>query len=197
MPGFDPRAPHNDGVAPPLIQGLVGSGIERFSMLVGGFFRGVNEWILLVLWFGGGAGLALLVLVASIAQTPGWEGVARGLFAGLFLGLLYLAGFGSLFVGYRRAARAETGGTPVPTSALELQLAPTLRELDALRGAVDAGRVNRRVAGDEDDLLGLHRLRRFEYVERTEDIRLERLVRVVLHHADVLVGGEMEHHLRP
>jgi hypothetical protein len=136
MPGFDPRAPHNDGVAPPLIQGLVGSGIERFSMLVGGFFRGVNERILLALWFGGGAGLALLVLVASIAQTPGWEGVARGLFAGLFLGLLYLAGFGSLFVGYRRAARAETGGTPAPTSALELQLAPTLRELDALRGDI-------------------------------------------------------------
>ena len=136
MPGFDPPAQHDDGVAPPLIQALVGTGIQRFSMLVGEFFRRVDERILLALWFGGGAALAMLVLVASIAQAPGWEGAARGLFAGLFLGLLYLAGFGSLFVGYRRTARAEARLTPPPASSLESQLAPTLRELDALRADI-------------------------------------------------------------
>ena len=68
---------------------------------------------------------------------------------------------------------------------------------DALRGAVDAGRVNGRVAGEEDDLLRLHRLRRLEDVERAEDVGLERLVRVLLHHRHVLVGGEMEDDLRP
>lgn len=136
MPGFDPRAPHNDEVAPPLIQGLIGTGIERFSMLVGEFFRRVNERILIALWFGGGAALALLVLVASIAQMPGWEGATRGLFAGLFLGLLYLAGFGSLLVSYRRKAKAEAGVSRPPASALDSQLAATLRELDALRADI-------------------------------------------------------------
>ena len=98
MQGFDSQSSQND-VAPPLIQSLIGAGIQRFSMLVGTFFRGVNERILIALWFGGGAGLAVLVLIGSIIQTPGWEGVAKGLFAGVFLGLLFLAGFGSLFIG--------------------------------------------------------------------------------------------------
>ena len=52
------------------------------------------------------------------------------------------------------------------------------------------------MAGEEDDLLRLHGLGGLEDVERAEDVGLEGLFRVLLHHADVLVGGEMEHDLR-
>jgi hypothetical protein len=123
-------------VTPPLIQSLIGAGIQRFSMLVGAFFRQVDERILIALWLGGGAGLALLVVIASVVQTPGWDGAARGSFAGVFLGLLYLVGFGSLFVGYRRKAKRDDDVILPRASALDAQLAPTLEELDALRAGI-------------------------------------------------------------
>ena len=88
MRGFDQQQLRDDAVTAPLIQSLIGNGIQRFSTLVGEFFRQVDERILIALWLGGGAALALLVPIASIIQTPGWEGAAKGLFAGVFLGLL-------------------------------------------------------------------------------------------------------------
>lgn len=135
MQGFNRQA-QNDAATPPLIQGLIGTGIERFSAMVEAFFRRVDERILIALWFGGGAALALLVIVASLVQHPGWEGAAKGLFAGVFLGLLYLVGFGSLFVGYRRKAKNDDAPIQPTASALDAQLAPTLRELDRLRADI-------------------------------------------------------------
>ena len=53
MRGFDQQQLRDDAVTAPLIQSLIGNGIQRFSTLVGEFFRQVDERILIALWLGG------------------------------------------------------------------------------------------------------------------------------------------------
>ena len=60
-------------------------------------------------------------------------GIVRGLFAGLFLALLFAVGFGSLMLSARRSPRQPSAAAAAATTELDSQLAPTLRELNALR----------------------------------------------------------------
>jgi hypothetical protein len=134
MPDTDPRSIPAAAAQPPIVQSLIASGIGRFSALVGATMRRINGPWLYALWFGGGVALAIFVLIGSIVQSPGLAGAAQGLFAGLFLGLLYLAGFGFLYISYRHENKKAAPG-PVGVD-IDRQLAPILRELDVLRADV-------------------------------------------------------------
>ena len=130
----DPQSIRNDNTQPPFIQSLIESGLGRFSTVIGASMRRINGPMLYLLWFGVAAGLAILVMIGSIIDSPGFEGVAKGLFAGLFLGLLYLAGFGFLYISYRDDKRKPAPAPPQPD--VDPHLASTLRELDKLRADI-------------------------------------------------------------
>ena len=134
MSDTDPRSSFTGGAQPPFVLSLVESGVGRFSAMVGATMRRLNGPWLVTVWFGGGAALAVLTLIGSIVQTPGLVGAAQGLFAGVFLGLLYCAGFGFLYIGYRDEKKAPAK-EPVRVD-IDPHLAPILRELDVLRADI-------------------------------------------------------------
>ena len=118
---------------PPFLFGLVGQLISRSSALVRATLASIDQRLLLKLWGGGTLGTFLLVAGAGIASTPGFAGIAQGLFAGFFLALLFAVGFGTLVLQARRSPAATAA--PVAAAAeLNSRLAPTLRELNTLRG---------------------------------------------------------------
>lgn len=127
----NPHAQPADAAQPPFVYSLIESGVGRFSVVVGATMRRINGPLLYAVWFGGGAALAIIITIASIVQSPGWAGAAKGLFAGLFLGLLYLAGFGFVYISYRREKKTPT--TEPARVESDPQLDPVLRALDVLR----------------------------------------------------------------
>lgn len=129
------RAPDGEQEEPPFLFGLIGKAISGSSAAFWTAFRAIDQRVLITIWGGGALVLFLLVVIAATANE-GMIGFVKGVFAGLFLALLFAVGFGSLVIAARRApapqAAAATG------SALDAELAPTLRELNALRTQVIA-----------------------------------------------------------
>jgi hypothetical protein len=122
---------------PPFVQGLIMGAIEQSGAWLHGMLRAIDQRVLIRVWGLGAAGLFVLVLIGSIAQSPTVIGVLQGVFAGLFLALLFAVGFGFLLQ-WARKDRVET--TPAEASAragaLDARLAPALRDLTALRADI-------------------------------------------------------------
>ena len=127
-----PASSSRQSEEPPFLFGLIGKGIAGASSLVWATLRSIDQGVLVKVWMAGTAAVLLLVLIASIASEPGIVGIVRGLFAGLFLALLFAVGFGSLMLSARRSPRPAAATTHTATE-LDSKLAPTIRELNALR----------------------------------------------------------------
>jgi hypothetical protein len=128
-----PASPERE--EPPFLFGLIGQVIARSSAIVRATLRSIDERTLIKVWGGGTLATFLLVAIASIASGRGLAVMVQGLFAGLFLALLFAVGFGTLVVSVRRAP-AKAIPAPVTTTAAterHSHLAPTLRELNARR----------------------------------------------------------------
>ena len=132
---LDRGVPDGEREDPPFVAGLLGEGIRRSSSAVRTAMRSVNQRILLIIWGGGTVAVLILFVIASITDSPGFVGAARGVFGGIFVALLFAVAFGSLMLW----ARGAPDTTPVPVQrvdALNSQLGPTIRELNALRSDI-------------------------------------------------------------
>ena len=118
---------------PPFLFGLIGQVFSRSSALVRATLQSIDQRVLIKLWGGGTLATFLLIAGAAIASSPGLAGIAQGLFAGFFLALLFAAGFGWVLLAARRS---PANPQPVTAAATELnaRLAPTVRELNQMRG---------------------------------------------------------------
>ena len=77
----------------------------------------------------------VVVLLASLAQSTDLNGILSGIFGGLFAALLF-AGAVAWLLMWALVPRAEAPVNQAAVEALEALLAPTLRELEAVRATV-------------------------------------------------------------
>jgi hypothetical protein len=121
---------------PPYVLATLMSTGARAEHMLRWLIGSVSVRVQMLAWAGGAIGSFLLILSLSIVQGPGWEGLFKGLFAGGFFALLYAAGFGWLLLWARapRASKPVQGGAEA--DALNQLLAPTLRELNAVRAHI-------------------------------------------------------------
>jgi hypothetical protein len=119
---------------PPFLFGFIGQVINRSSALVRATLESIDQRVLIKLWGGGTLVTFLLVAGAGVASTPGVVGIAQGLFVGLFLALLFAVGFGTLVLQARRSPAPIPAPVTAAATELNSRLAPTLRELNRLRG---------------------------------------------------------------
>jgi hypothetical protein len=124
-----------DREEPPFLFGLIGQVISRSSALVRATLQSIDQRVLVKLWGGGTLATFLLVAGAAIASSPGFVGIAQGLFAGFFLALLFAAGFGWLLLSARRSPEKVAAPVAAEVTELNSRLAPTVRELNAMRGS--------------------------------------------------------------
>ena len=129
----DGRPPHDDFEEAPFVLGLL---MRAQSGLEGGVRRlvaSLGRRLQLFVWGAGTAVVFLGIAALSIAQSPTFGGIGRGLAAGIFTALLFAAGFGWLLLwanGSRTRLPADDTGAVTELNAM---LAPTLRELNAVR----------------------------------------------------------------
>ena len=127
VPGGDERE------EPPFLFGLIGKGLQGSTSLFWATMRSIDQRVLLKMWGGGTVALFLLVVIAATA-SEGIVGFVKGLFGGLFLALLFAVGFGSIVIAARRSPSPDVApAASAGETALNSQLAPTIRELNALR----------------------------------------------------------------
>jgi hypothetical protein len=119
---------------PPFLFGLIGQVINRSTALVRATLQSIDQRVLMKLWGGGALAIFVLVAGASIASSPGLAGIAQGLFAGFFLALLFAVGFGALLLSARRSREPKAAAVIPAATELNARLAPTVRELNAMRG---------------------------------------------------------------
>jgi hypothetical protein len=133
----EPRPAPADEEALPFVAGLVVRGSGRVGAAIKGVIRLIPPTLLIA-----GAGIMAVAIwvqlfVLSVAQSPGFEGVVRGIFAGGFVALLFAGGAAWTLMwamtSGRSSSPASDGGEG---HALEEALAPTLRELRIVRADV-------------------------------------------------------------
>ena len=136
MSATDPRSANNLD-QPPFVQGLIIGAIEQSGAWLHGTLRAMNQRVLIWCWGLGAAALFVLVLIGSIVQSPTVIGVLQGLFAGVFLALLWAVAVGFLLQ-WARKDRVETppAEASVRAGALAARLSPALRDLTALRADI-------------------------------------------------------------
>ena len=125
-------SPNAEREEPPFLFGLIGQVFSRSSSLVRATLQSIDQRVLVKLWGGGTLATFLLIAGAAIASSPGFAGIAQGLFAGFFLALLFALGFGTLMLQARRKP-AENPAVTAAATELNSRLAPTVRELNTLR----------------------------------------------------------------
>jgi hypothetical protein len=130
----DDRVPA-DREEPPFVHALLRGAITGFENTLRRLIRSLNRRVQMLVWAAGAVAAFVGIVIASLAESPGWEGALRGVLAGGFLALVFAAGMGWLLLWANR--------TPAPrheehadADALNMLLAPTLRELSKVRADV-------------------------------------------------------------
>jgi hypothetical protein len=124
--GFDERSEQ------PFIQGTIAATIERAAMLLRAALGAIPQRVLIAIWALGSLAVFLLIAISTIVTTPTGTGVLQGFFGGLFIALLCAAALGWMLL-WARTSRDRSSATESSADGLDAALAPTLRELDALR----------------------------------------------------------------
>ena len=134
----DLRPPHDDREEPPLVQGLFMGATARVEDAVRRFMASIDLRVRLFIWGAGAAIIFFGVLSLSIAQSPDLSGIAAGVFGGLLAALAFAGAFAWLLLWThpRSQPRTESAETARAAAALDIELAPTLRELNAVRAEV-------------------------------------------------------------
>jgi hypothetical protein len=114
-------------------------GVEQ---TVRGGLTALGRRTLIGVWAVATVAIFLTVLVLSLAKATDVGGVVSGVFGAFFVALLFAGGFAWLLMWWMSSAAAPAHN-PGEAAALETLLAPTLRELDAVRADV-AAQVKRR-----------------------------------------------------
>lgn len=130
-----PAGRDQDREHPPLLIGLIGTGVARGGSGLRRVVRSVDQRLLLTLGGGAAVGMFLFILVASSLATPTFAGVMQGLFVGIFTALLVALGVLWLLAWARADPRAPAAAPP-QASALADRLAPILGELNAMRADI-------------------------------------------------------------
>lgn len=152
MSGEDPRPYLAPGEEPPLVLGLLGRAGYRASRALRALMQRLSrDGLVFRLLAAGSLVIAAGTPMLAFRRTPDFTGILGGLFAGLFMALLFWA------AGLWLVAWARTTPKPMPEATqaladeLERALEPTLRELELLRTqairAVKARSVTRLPAG--------------------------------------------------
>ena len=123
---------------PPFVQGLIVGAFEQGGAWLHRTLRSANQRLLIWCWGLGAVGMFLFVLIGSVAQSPTVIGVLQGLFAGVFLALLFAVGWGSLLHWARKDRAVDRPAESTRAGELDARLAPALRELTALRSDIIA-----------------------------------------------------------
>jgi hypothetical protein len=124
--------PPPDRDEPPFVLGLVMRAFAAVGEICRRAVFSLDRSAALFLWGAGTAVIFVGILIASIAESPTLGGFARGFATAAFAALLF-AGGGAWLVMWRFASTPKAQGEEPSAAALETLLAPTLRELDAVR----------------------------------------------------------------
>jgi hypothetical protein len=89
--------------------------------------------IQLALWWGGAAAVLILIPILAIIQQPNLEGIAKGIFAGIFSALLYAVAAGWTFLWLNKKPRPETPDASPSAGFIDRELEPALRERSSTR----------------------------------------------------------------
>jgi Protein of unknown function (DUF3137) len=129
----DDRLPGDDREEPPFVLGLLMGSAARFESAVRRVMAAIDRRVQFFIWGAGTLVMFLGILSLSIAESPTVAGFFRGIATGLFLALLFAAGFGWLLLwAHGSTSRKFDKATAAPAD-LETLLGPTLRELNAVR----------------------------------------------------------------
>lgn len=118
------------------MHGLLAGASTRLADAIWSFIASINRRTRLFLWAAGTAAAFFGVLILTIAESPNLGGMVRGFFAGLFVALLFAAA-GAWLLMWTNSPRSRTHLDIAKAAAgLDTLLAPTLRELNAVRAGV-------------------------------------------------------------
>jgi hypothetical protein len=124
-----------EGEEPPRLAGLMMRGSRSIGDTVRRRLVAIDRVTLMRLWAVATLVIFVSVLAARLAQSTDLNGILSGIFGGLFAALLF-AGAVAWLLMWALVSRAEAPVDRAAVEALEAQLAPTLRELEAVRAAV-------------------------------------------------------------
>lgn len=131
----DRRGPGAEHEEPPLIVGLLTRSSRSIADTLRRVLVATDQGTLLRLLAAAALMIFVGVLLLSLARATDLGGILSGIFAGFFAALMFAAAAAWLLM-WARAPMAETPFNETAATALEALLAPTLRELDAVRAEV-------------------------------------------------------------
>jgi hypothetical protein len=132
------RIPGSEREEAPFVSALLLGGFSRIQNIIRQTIVSLNSGTRLLLWAAGTVLTFVGILLSGIAESPGIGGLLKGIFGGLLMALVFAGTVGWLFlwaVGSRSRDRHENADA---ASRLDTLLAPTLRELNAVRADVIA-----------------------------------------------------------
>jgi len=131
----DDRLPGVEGEEPPFVQAFLMGAAARFETTLRTLIRSLNRRVQMAVWAAGPVIVLLAVVIASVAESPDWQGALQGVFAGAFMALLLAAAMGWLLL-WANGARTPRREHAADVGELEALLGPTLHELSAVRADV-------------------------------------------------------------
>lgn len=134
----DDRRPVPDRDEPPFVSALLIATVSGAAQTVRRAIASLHQRTRLFLWGGGTVVTFVGILILSILESPTLGGIARGIFAGVFLALLFAVGAGWLLILPSAPRSKERVAERTNVGALDTLLAPTLKELNAVRADVIA-----------------------------------------------------------